>query len=72
MSHPGATTDSGPSPDPRVTPDPRVNPLRVAVIGGGPGGLFSAIALAQRVPNSVVDVFEQNKEADVFGFGVVF
>ncbi|WP_242640318.1 FAD-dependent monooxygenase [Rhodococcoides fascians] len=66
MSHPDAPADLGPA------TAPRTNPLRVAVIGGGPGGLFSAIALAQRVPNLTVEVFERNKESDIFGFGVVF
>ncbi|MFC9835254.1 FAD-dependent monooxygenase [Rhodococcus sp. NPDC127530] len=51
---------------------PQAAPLRVACIGGGPGGLFSAIALAQTVPGSTIDVFERNNESDVFGFGVVF
>ncbi|MFD6057352.1 FAD-dependent monooxygenase [Rhodococcus wratislaviensis] len=51
---------------------PGAAPLRVACIGGGPGGLFSAIALAQTVPGSTIDVFERNNESDVFGFGVVF
>jgi anthraniloyl-CoA monooxygenase len=47
-------------------------PLRVACIGGGPGGLFSAIALAQMLPGTVIDIFERNQASDVFGFGVVF
>lgn len=47
-------------------------PLRVACLGGGPGGLFAAIALAHRVPGVVIDVFERNRAEDVFGFGVVF
>ncbi|MGW5383429.1 FAD-dependent monooxygenase [Nocardia sp. NPDC003963] len=47
-------------------------PLRVACVGGGPGGLFTAIALAQAVPGSRIDVFERNRATDVFGFGVVF
>lgn len=51
---------------------PEAAPLRVACIGGGPGGLFSAIALAHTVPGATIDVFERNSEADVFGFGVVF
>ncbi|MFC9549987.1 FAD-dependent monooxygenase [Rhodococcus sp. NPDC056960] len=51
---------------------PEAAPLRVACIGGGPGGLFSAIALAHTVPGSTIDVFERNSESDVFGFGVVF
>lgn len=49
-----------------------VKPLRVACIGGGPGGLFTAIALAHNVPGAAVDVFERNLASDVFGFGVVF
>ncbi|MEU4343927.1 FAD-dependent monooxygenase [Nocardia sp. NPDC023852] len=56
-------------PEQRPAPPP---PLRVACIGGGPGGLFAAIALARAVPGSVIDVFERNSESDVFGFGVVF
>lgn len=51
---------------------PQAAPLRVACIGGGPGGLFSAIALAHTVPEATIDVFERNSESDVFGFGVVF
>lgn len=47
-------------------------PLRVACVGGGPGGLFTAIALAQAVPGTRIEVFERNRSTDVFGFGVVF
>ncbi|WP_181725407.1 FAD-dependent monooxygenase [Nocardia gipuzkoensis] len=47
-------------------------PLRVACIGGGPGGLFTAIAVAHAVPGARIDVFERNKATDIFGFGVVF
>lgn len=46
--------------------------LRVACIGGGPGGLFAAIAMAREVPGATVDVYERNRASDVFGFGVVF
>lgn len=45
---------------------------RIACIGGGPGGLFFAIALARNMPEVTVDVFERNNASDVFGFGVVF
>jgi salicyloyl-CoA 5-hydroxylase len=51
---------------------PTSAPLRVACIGGGPGGLFTAIALSRTLPGCRVDVFERNGESDVFGFGVVF
>ncbi|HZE39039.1 MAG TPA: FAD-dependent monooxygenase, partial [Stackebrandtia sp.] len=46
--------------------------MRIAVIGGGPGGLYFA-ALARRVhPDARVDVFERNASGDTYGFGVVF
>ncbi|MFE7802103.1 FAD-dependent monooxygenase [Nocardia sp. NPDC057440] len=57
---------------PDRNPPAAAAPLRVACIGGGPAGLFTAIALAQTVPGSDIDVFERNNESDVFGFGVVF
>ena len=50
--------------------------MRIAVVGGGPGGLyFSALAqqLAQRTGQShEVTVWERNAPDDTFGFGVVF
>lgn len=46
--------------------------LRVACIGGGPGGLFAAIALKHALPAVEVEVFERNRAEDIFGFGVVF
>ena len=48
------------------------SPLRVACVGGGPGGLFAAIALAHALPDATIDVYERNRADDVFGFGVVF
>ena len=44
--------------------------MRVAVAGGGPGGLYSAILLT-RLGHEVV-VWERNAPDDTFGFGVVF
>ena len=50
--------------------------MRIAVVGGGPGGLyFSALVqqLAQRTGQSHdVTVWERNAHDDTFGFGVVF
>ena len=46
--------------------------MRVACLGGGPGGLFLAILCKQADPSSQVTVFERNTPADTFGFGVVF
>lgn len=46
--------------------------LRVACIGGGPGGLFFSTLLKQTVPDAEVVLFERNQATDAFGFGVVF
>jgi len=43
--------------------------LRVAIIGGGPGGLGTAIALSA-LPNVQVCVFEQAKELREIGAGI--
>ncbi|MEU4803952.1 FAD-dependent monooxygenase [Actinosynnema sp. NPDC023587] len=46
--------------------------MRIAVIGGGPGGLYFA-ALAKRLdPAREITVWERNAADDTFGFGVVF
>ncbi|HEX5493268.1 MAG TPA: bifunctional salicylyl-CoA 5-hydroxylase/oxidoreductase [Mycobacteriales bacterium] len=46
--------------------------MRVACLGGGPGGLFLAILLKLADPSHRVTVFERNAPGDTFGFGVVF
>lgn len=46
--------------------------MRVAVAGGGPGGLFFATLLRRADPAIEVTVFERNRADDTFGFGVVF
>ncbi|GAA5119827.1 FAD-dependent monooxygenase [Pseudonocardia adelaidensis] len=46
--------------------------MRVAVAGGGPGGLFLAAMLRKLDPSVHVTVFERNRADDTFGFGVVF
>ena len=45
---------------------------RVAVVGGGPGGLFLATLVRRALPESEVTLFERNQATDAFGFGVVF
>jgi len=45
---------------------------RVAVVGGGPGGLFLATLVRRARPDVEVTLFERNQAKDAFGFGVVF
>ncbi|WP_432670840.1 FAD-dependent monooxygenase [Flavobacterium sp. SM2513] len=47
-------------------------PKSIAVIGGGPGGLYFAILTKKVLPQCQIDVYERNKADDSFGFGVVF
>lgn len=46
--------------------------MRIAVIGGGPGGLYFSYLWKKRNPEDCVDLFEQNTAGATFGFGVVF
>jgi len=45
--------------------------MKVAIVGGGPSGLFLSILIKQRMPTADVAVYEQNAASATFGFGVV-
>lgn len=46
--------------------------MRITVVGGGPGGLYFALLTKKARPDWVIEVHEQNRADDTFGFGVVF
>ncbi len=46
--------------------------MRIAVIGGGPAGLYFALLTKRDMPEAEIDLFERNRPDDTFGFGVVF
>ena len=46
--------------------------MKIAIIGGGPGGLYFAALMKQLDPAHQITVWERNAPEDTFGFGVVF
>ena len=46
--------------------------MKVAIIGGGPAGLYTALLLKNADPRHQVAVYERNRANDTFGWGVVF
>ena len=46
--------------------------MKISIIGGGPGGLYFALLTKKAKPEWEIEVFEQNRPDDTFGFGVVF
>ena len=46
--------------------------MKIAIVGGGPGGLYFALLMKKQFPAHDIAVYERNKADDTFGFGVVF
>jgi anthraniloyl-CoA monooxygenase len=46
--------------------------MKIAIVGGGPGGLYFAALMKQLDPDHDITVWERNAPDDTFGFGVVF
>ncbi|HVL71059.1 MAG TPA: bifunctional salicylyl-CoA 5-hydroxylase/oxidoreductase [Beijerinckiaceae bacterium] len=46
--------------------------MKIAVVGGGPAGLYFAILMKRDRPDARITVYERNRPDDTFGFGVVF
>src|SRR5207237_9943365 len=46
--------------------------LSIAIIGGGPAGLYLATLVKLLNPKHEIEVWERNAADDTFGFGVVF
>src|SRR5713226_1683602 len=46
--------------------------LKLAIIGGGPAGLYLSTLIKVLKPDDEVEVWERNAADDTFGFGVVF
>jgi anthraniloyl-CoA monooxygenase len=46
--------------------------MKIAVVGGGPGGLYAAISMKLRDPAHEIAVYERNRPGDTYGWGVVF
>jgi len=46
--------------------------VKIAVVGGGPSGLYFAMLAKRGDPGHQITVYERNRPDDTFGFGVVF
>ncbi|OPG05469.1 oxidoreductase [Streptomyces sp. GKU 895] len=68
---PGARGTARPATFGRQSPSSLSHPLHIAIIGGGPGGLYAAALLKRLDPTREITVWERNAPDDTFGFGVV-
>ncbi len=50
----------------------KIRGVKIAVIGGGPGGLYFALLMRKAMPRHEIVVVERNRPDDTFGWGVVF
>ena len=46
--------------------------MKIAIVGGGPGGLYFAALMKQLDASHEITLWERNAATDTFGFGVVF
>lgn len=46
--------------------------MKIAIVGGGPGGLYFALLMKKAHPDYQIALYERNRPDDTFGFGVVF
>lgn len=46
--------------------------VKIEILGGGPGGLYTALLLKKAAPEHEIRVTERNSPDDTFGWGVVF
>ncbi|WP_234390407.1 bifunctional salicylyl-CoA 5-hydroxylase/oxidoreductase [Streptomyces sp. MMG1533] len=68
---PGARGTARPAPTGPRPPEATSHPRRIAITGGGPGGLYAAALLKRLDPSREVTLWERNAPDDTFGFGVV-
>lgn len=46
--------------------------MKINCLGGGPASLYFSILMKKSFPEAEINIFEQNRFDDTFGFGVVF